>query len=738
MKRFFLFSALMMPGITAAAQTFAPAPKDSLFYELQGIEVIATRVGKDVPVAHTDLSSEQIARSNYAYDIPSILALTPSVVSTTETGIGIGGTSLRLRGTDPTRLNVTVNGVGMNEPDSHSMYWYDTPDLASSVGTMQIQRGAGTSTNGAGAFGGAVSMTTAALSTKAGGDATFSYGSYNTNKQAVHYSTGMLRDRYIFDLRLSHIGSDGYIDRASTDMKSYMLQGAYYNGGSVLKFVSFGGKTKTYLTYNGTTLSDIAKYGRRYHTSGQYKTSDGPFTLSDGSHVDYYDDQTDNYLQINNQLIFNHTFNNRWSANVTGFYTYGNGFYKQYKDDAWTVGYDNLQAGVDQADLIREKKMRNNRYGVNATGNYSTDALDLVFGTSLCRYEGPHFGTIDWMDGVEESVYNNFQWYRNQVEKGDYNVFAKATWTIAKGLNIFADLQLRHVDLKVDGVNDNYDWNTGHMQPIAVDESYNFFNPHFGVKYQIASAQDIYASFAASSKEPTRSDFTDRYNFSSLTDNPKPEHLYDFEAGYDYTGRIVSFNANLYYMLYKDQLVPTGIVNDSDDNLNINVPDSYRAGVELTLAVRAAKWLTLGGSATLSDNRIKDYTETIGDKTFNLGDTKIAYSPSAIASAYADFKFGDFSALLNGQFVGKQYLGNGNFDDLSLPSYFVANLNLAYQVSEKVKVGLQLNNILSRKYFSYGYGGSWLNGETLDTRDSWAYFFPQAPFNALANLTVNF
>nr|MCR5003764.1 TonB-dependent receptor plug domain-containing protein [Bacteroidales bacterium] len=334
MKRFFLLSALLMPGIAAVAQTSSSAAKsqdgDSLFYELQGIEVVATRVGKDVPVAHADLSAAQIARSNYACDIPSILALTPSVVSTTETGIGIGGTSLRLRGTDATRLNVTINGVGMNDPDSHSMYWYDTPDLASSVGTMQIQRGAGTSTNGSGAFGGAISMTTSALSTKAGGDASFSYGSYNTNKQAVHYSTGMLKDHYIVDLRLTHIGSDGYIDRGATDMKSYMLQGAYYNGGSVLKFVSFGGKTKTYLTYNGVTLSDIEKYGRRYHDSGQYETSDGPFVLSNGTHVNYYDDQTDNYLQINNQLIFNHTFSNRWSANVTGFYTYGNGYYKQY------------------------------------------------------------------------------------------------------------------------------------------------------------------------------------------------------------------------------------------------------------------------------------------------------------------------------------------------------------------------------------------------------------------------
>nr|MCR5004251.1 TonB-dependent receptor [Bacteroidales bacterium] len=455
-------------------------------------------------------------------------------------------------------------------------------------------------------------------------------------------------------------------------------------------------------------------------------------------HVNYYDDQTDNYLQINNQLIFNHTFSNRWSANVTGFYTYGNGYYKQYKDDAWTVGYDNLNAGVSQADLIREKKMRNNRYGLNATGRYAADELELIFGTSLSYYAGPHYGTIDWINGVDENIYKDFQWYSNDVTKGDYNVFAKAIWTPFEDFNVFADLQYRRVDYKIDGVNDNYDWNNSEMQPINVDENYNFFNPHFGVKYQVAPKHDVYASFAASSKEPTRSDFTDRYNFSSLTDEPKPEHLYDFELGYDFTGSVLSFNANFYYMIYKDQLVPTGIVNDSDDNLNINVPDSYRRGVEIIADVKAAKWLTLGGSATASDNRIKDYVENISGVEFEMGDTKIAYSPSLIASAYADFRMGDFSALLRGQFVGKQYMGNGNFDDLSLPSYFVADLNLGYQISDNVKVGLLINNLLNREYFSYGYGGSWLNGSTLDTRDSWAYFFPQAKFNALANITVNF
>ncbi len=314
-------------------------------YEIQQIEVTATRAKSHTPSARTYISHDEIVRGSYAFDIPSVLAITPSMIATNETGIGIGGTSIRLRGTDAARLNVTVNGVPINNPDSHAVYWYDTPDLLSSAGSIQVQRGAGTSTNGTGAFGGAINMTTDALSPDFGGCASMSYGSYNTNKQAVNISSGLIRNHWIVDARLSHIGSDGYIDRGATDLKSYMLQGAYYNSGTMVKLISFGGKAKTYLTYNGVSKEDMARYGRRYHDSGQYATSDGPFTLADGTKVAYFDDQTDNYLQINNQLLVSHRFGDNWALNVTGFYTYGYGYYRQYKDDAWIAGYDNLNLG---------------------------------------------------------------------------------------------------------------------------------------------------------------------------------------------------------------------------------------------------------------------------------------------------------------------------------------------------------------------------------------------------------
>lgn len=745
MKRFFCFTAAICGPLAAGAALSAQERTDSLFYELQQVEVIATRVSKDAPVAHSELSAAQIARNSFGYDIPSLLALTPSVVASTETGIGIGGTSIRLRGTDATRINVTMNGVPLNDPDSHSMYWYDTPDLASSVGNMQIQRGAGTSTNGTGAFGGAVSMTSASIPLTAGGDAALSYGSFNTHKEAVHVSSGLVGGHWLADLRLTHIGSDGYVDRGFTDMKSYMLQTAWYDGGTVLKWVSFGGKSKTYLTYNGVTLEDMEAYGRRYHTSGQYTDAAGPYVLLDGTHVNYYDDQTDNYLQVNNQLIFSHSFSPRHSLNITAFHTYGYGYYKQYKDDAWLVSYDNMPAPVAQADLIRQKKMRNNRYGLNATGVFRTSAYEFIAGGSISDYSCPHYGTLDWVDGIDKAVYEDFRWYDNDVDKLDANLFAKISWRPVSGLNLYADLQYRYVDYRVTGVNDNYDWSLGEMQPLDVDRQWGFFNPHLGARYDFARHHGVSLSFAVAHKEPTRSDFTDRYNFSSLTAEPKPETLYDAEMAYDFRSRSADFGVNFYYMYYKDQLVPTGIVNDSEDNLNINVDDSFRRGVEMTAALRPLSWFSLLGSCTLSQNRIRNYVETIGGKGFALGETTIAYSPAVIASVALDFHYKAVDAVLRTQYVSKQYMGGGNFEDLSLPAYCVTNLNLGYTIrsghgadARDVRFGVQVGNLFNSKYFSYGYGGSWLEGEGIDTRKSWSYYFPQACTNVLANVTVSF
>lgn len=725
---------------------------DSLrLYHLQQVEVTATRATQNTPVAYADIDREALTRNSYGVDVPSLLALTPSMIATNETGIGIGGTSMRLRGTDATRLNVTINGVAMNNPDSHAMYWYDTPDLISAVGSVQVQRGAGVSTNGTGAFGGAISMTTAPLSTAFEGNASLSYGSYNTQKQAVGISSGLLGGHWAVDARLTHIASDGYIDRGATDLTSYLVQGAYYNGNTVVKLLSFGGKAKTYLTYNGVTKEDMALYGRRYHDSGQYTTSDGPFTLADGTKVAYHDDETDNYLQLNNQLLITHRLNTNWVLNATAFYTYGYGFYKQYKDDATLLEYGLTEDASMEADLIREKLMRNHMGGVQGTAAYTSERLDLSMGGSWSYYTCPHWGELDWVDGLASEEIGA-RWYDNDVEKQDANLFVRASWQASKQLRLFADLQYRYVHYKAWGVNDNYDWTASAMQPIDVDERYHFFNPRAGLQWQASARSALFLSAAIANKEPTRGDFTDRYRFAEADSYPSSERLYDLEIGYTYTAPRLTAGINLYYMWYKDQLVKTGQINDSYDALNINVPDSYRRGIELSLAWRTTDWLTLSGNATFSQNRIEDYVDKVVDYalegdvagaydylTTEMGTTTISYSPEVMASWSLDFHRGGFAAVLSGRYVGEQYFTNFENDAMRLDSYTVSDLDLSYtfrtKAAKRVRFGITIYNLFDARYESNGYGWSEAyEGERTDH----AYYFPQAPIHALANATVNF
>lgn len=740
MKRIFYFvAAMLLPCANAAAQEYNLYEKvdTTKIYELDAVEVITTYATRTTPVAQENLSKQAIIRSSYGSDMPSALALTPSLIATNETGVGIGATAIRLRGTDATRINVTINGVAMNNPDSHSMYWYDTPDLISSVGSVQVQRGAGVSTNGSGAFGGAVSMTTDALSPEFRGSASLSYGSYNTNKQGINISSGLLRDHWVVDARLTHIGSDGYIERGSTDLKSYMAQVGYYADNTKIKLLSFGGSAKTYLTYNGVSRADMEEFGRRYHDSGQYYDKDG--------NIAYYDDQTDNYLQFNNQLVVNHNFNQHWMLNATLFYTYGYGYYNQYRDDEKLAKYLNLERG-GRADMIRHKYMLNHNGGANIATNYRTRTLDLVAGGSWSRYTSPHWGTISWVDGVEDV---SGHWYDNDVVKDDANLFIRANWVAKEWndntkLHLFGDLQYRYVGYKTWGTNDNAiegEDGSYSMQPIDVDKEYNFLNPRFGISY-IAHRNNLFASVAVAHREPTRSDFTDRFMFAADDSYPEPERLTDFEVGYTYSAPRLSLGVNLYYMLYHNQLVATGMVNDGDDALNVNVDKSYRRGVELMASYKAAKWLTLSANTTLSQNKIENYVDQMKDSpTFgqNLGTKTISYSPSVVGSFIADVHHKGWTAMWHTQYVGKQYFTNNETEALSLDAYCVTNLDLSYTMKLRdggsLRMGMAVNNLFSTLYESNGYGYSYMwDGVRYDE----AFFFPQAPINVLANVTVNF
>ena len=762
MKRIFFALAAVLPTIAVAA---TETPQQSQFdtdsleiHEIQKIEVTATRANRTTPVAFSDLSKEEISKRSYGQDIPYILQMLPSVVATSESGIGIGSTSLRVRGADATRLNVTMNGVPMNDAESHSVYWYDTPDIVSSVGSMQLQRGAGTSTNGTGAFGASLNMSTDALSTEFNGSASLSYGSYNTNKQSVQISSGLMGGHWVVDARLSHVGSDGYVDRASSDLKSYMLQAAYYNGRTMVKALSYGGKARVYLSYTGLTKEQMAE-NRRYNPEGEIK---GFLHNADGSHVDdgwggsetgvigFYKDHTDNYLQINNQLIITHRFNDNWNLNATAHYTFGDGYYQNYKNDQKLKKYGLPNVDVDgvsvsRSNLIRKKNMYNNFGGLVASANYTGSKVSVSMGLAGNVYDGCHFGEV--LGLVSAPAFATTEYYRNWSTKYDFNLFAKVNWEVTEGLNLFADLQYRYINHKITGVNDNYDDVTGALQTLDIDRTYDFFNPKAGVSYSFADHHNVYLSFAVAHKEPTRNNFTDTQRG---TPRATAERLYDWEFGYRFEHEKVSAGINFYYMDYKDQLILTGELSDTGEAIMRNIPRSFRRGIELSVAWRAAKWFTLGGNATFSQNRIKNYTEYVtlydewwdeqGINVYDLGETTIAYSPSVVAGLSFDFHVKGFEALLHTQYVSKQYLTNAQNENMVLDRYCVSNLELAYSLStkkiNKIRFGLQINNLFNTKYCNngYGYSSDFTTGERVDE----TFYFPQAPLNVLANVTVNF
>ena len=693
---------------------------------------MANRATKTTPIAHTNLSRQEIEEQNYGEDIPSLLKNLPSVVISSESGTGIGSTSFRVRGTDATRINVTLNGVPMNDAETHSVYWYDTPDLVSSLGSVQLQRGVGTSTAGTGAFGASLNMTSAPSASKFSGRASLSYGSFNTAKQEIALSSGLLGGHWAIDGRLSHLSSDGYIERASSNLSSYMFQAAYYKGRTSVKLLSFGGVAKVYLAYTGLSAEQMAE-NRRYNPEGEIIIGDKV--------VGFFDDHTDNYTQINNQLVVNHSFNDKWSLSATAHYTYGNGYYRNYKNDQKLkkYGIEPIDVGgtlVERTNLLRKKMMGNSFGGVVGSATYTAERISLAMGVSASLYDGVHYGEISGL--TEAPDFPITEYYRNYTIKWDASCFAKVDWLIAKGLNLYADVQYRHITHRISGVNDNFDDTTGTMQSLNIDRHYNFFNPKLGLHYSFAKSHAVYASAAVGQKEPTRNNFTDIRE----GEYPTAEKMLDIEAGYNFESKVVSAGINLYYMLYRDQLVQTGELSDTGELLSRNVANSYRRGVELTLAVRATKWLSLGGNATLSQNHILGYVDYIDDKAFERGRTTIAYSPSVVAMAFAEVRAKGFSAQLSARYVGKQYLTNGEYEDLSLPHYCVCDLDLGYTLRttkvERVRFGVKIGNLFNAKYCASGYGGSWLEGDTLADRKSWACYFPQATISALGNVTINF
>jgi len=741
----------MLVGLTLIGSSSFAQVKDSLrLVRLQEVQVVGTRATAKTPVAFSNVSKDQIKKQNFGQDIPFLLTMTPSVVATSDAGAGVGYTGIRVRGTDASRINVTANGVPLNDAESHTLYWVDMPDFASSIEDLQIQRGAGTSTNGAGAFGASINMKTESISALPYAEINGSYGSFNTHKETFKVGTGLLKSRWAFDARLSNLASDGYIDRASTDLKSFFAQAGYYGDNDIFKFIVFGGKEKTYHAWNGN--EDLAGKGRRYNPCGEIQDADGNV-------IGFYKDQTDNYTQTNYQMLYTHIFSPKWNMNLTLHYTDGEGYYQEYKNKRSLEEYG-LQPFVyygkliEKSDLVRQKRMDNGFGGGVFSFNYSSGRLQASLGGAANEYKGNNYGRVIWVKNYFNTVLDpDHEYYRNNSDKTDANIYLKASYELLKGLSAYGDLQYRYIHYTIDGLNDKWDWTKtpGGMQTLAVDNNYNFFNPKAGLFWQMNKNNSAYASFSVAHKEPTRNNFTD----AKFGKTPSSERLFDYEAGYTYNDSRFLVGVNFYYMKYKDQLILTGQTNDIGEPLADNVPDSYRVGMEYMLGAKITSWLRWDGNATLSQNKINNYTEYLDNydadwkplytQTSNyVGKTTIAYSPSVIANSMFTFTYRNWDAALQSSYVGKQYLSNSKQEDCVLDAYFVNNLRLGYTFSlpafKSIHLALSINNLFNEKYESNGYGYSSyvIDADGSKTRYNGAGYFAQAGTNILAGITLKF
>ena len=597
-------------GITVHARTSAES--DSLkVINLQEVQVVSTRATAKTPMAFTNIGKAELKKVNFGQDIPYLLSMTPSTLTTSDAGAGIGYTTLRVRGTDGTRINITVNGIPMNDAESHNLFWVNMPDFSSSVKDMQVQRGAGTSTNGAGAFGASVNMQTEGAAMKPYAEFNGSYGSFNTHKETVKVGTGLLNNHWTFDARLSNIGTDGYIDRASVDLNSYYLQGGYFAENTSVKLIAFAGKEKTYHAWGYATKEEMEKFGRRYNPCGEM------YTDADGN-KHYYTDQTDNYLQKNYQLLLNHSFSTAWNLNVALHYTKGDGYYEEYKPGSSLVEYGLKPFNPDgtetnESDLVRQKKMDNKFGGGVFSLNYTGNRLTASLGGGLNQYRGNNFGKVTWVKNYIGNLSPEHEYYRNKSKKTDGNIYLKANYDLTSTLSAYADLQYRHIDYTIDGVNDKYDWNKNALRPLAVDKKFDFFNPKVGLNWNITPNHRLYASFSVAQKEPTRNNYTD----GDPDSYPKAEKLLDYEAGYTFANPWLTAGANFYYMDYTDQLVLTGALNDigeAEDMYNAVIKSAKDADIIIKAAAVADY-----RPSDVSDEKIK---KKDGDMSIPLERTK--------------------------------------------------------------------------------------------------------------------
>ncbi len=691
------------------------------------VVVRATRADENSAMAYSNMSAEEVGKSNLGQDMPMLLNFTPSVVTTSDAGAGIGYTGIRIRGSDATRVNVTVNGIPINDSESQGTFWVNMPDFASSVNSVQIQRGVGTSTNGAGAFGGSVNMQTNTFESKAYGEVHASGGSFGTLKTTIKAGSGLLGGKFTLDGRLSRIVSDGFIDRASSNLLSAYFSAGYFGKKSFARFNYFTGNEKTYQSWYGTpesritgSVADMQAFVDRNYLSPQ----DADNLLKSGRTYNYYtyDNQTDNYAQDHFQLITNHRLTEAWNLDLNAHYTYGRGYYEEFKPaaDLITYGFANSLRSVD---VIRRKWLDNDFYGSTFALNYTgSQKIKFTFGGAWNRYVGRHFGVL-------QDPYPGREWYRSRSQKTDLNLYAKGNINLSAAWNAYVDVQYRTVGYRMFGTADKF-------LNLDSDNSYSFFNPKFGLTHQLSEKSKVYGSVSAGSKEPSRQDFVD-----NAAGNPRPEYLQDYEVGYERSGRRYGLQINGYFMNYQDQLVLTGAVNSTGDAIRTNVESSYRLGVETMLNVQISKRLVWSGNVTLSQNRIQNFKERMTDYdtydqiVINHGNTDIAYSPSVIAGNTVTYSVGSFEASLLSKYVGKQYLDNTSDEARSLEAYTTQDIRLKYTLKKGPVFTLLLNNVLNEQYSSNGYTYSYRYGGATTTEN---FYYPQAGFNFLLGASIRF
>ncbi len=688
--------------------------------------VEATRVDAGTPMSYSNMDKDALEERNMGQDLPFMINTTPSVVSTSDAGAGVGYTGISIRGVDATRINITINGIPLNNSESHEVYWVNLPDLTSSVDNLQIQRGVGTSANGVGAFGASVNLQTSSNRLEPYAQINTGIGSFNTKKANIQLGSGLMKNGWQFEGRLSKITSDGFIDRADSDLDSYYLSVAKRGKRSLLKADVFHGKQQTYQAWNGVEESILRSGNRTYNEQGTEKQGEP------------YENQVDNYQQDIYQLHYSYSLTDNWSANTSLHYTKGLGYYEEYKVNQLLTDYDiyPIIANLTFSDIVRRRWLDNHFYGVVFNTKYThSNRWNVIVGGGIDKYTGDHFGEVIWARNAGNGELGD-RYYTNDANKLDYNLYGKLNYLFTDRVNAFLDVQVRGMHYEFEGL----DIQQGHPVNVRSDDDMLFFNPKMGLVYR-DDHHRLFASFAVANKEPTR----DEYIKSTSRNRPTFETLYNIETGYKFEAQRFFAGVNVYSMIYKDQLILTGQINETGRVIRQNIPNSYRNGVELEAGIAVTNTLSWAVNATLSRNKINRFTEYIDDydnggqirREYN--NTDIALSPNIIGNSIISYARSGFKTELISKYVGKQYLDNTQSNSRSIDAYFVNNLLLSYKLSDffslkSITISAMANNIFNTEYETHGYTFGFIDGG----EQRYNYYYPQAGTNFLFQVKWDF